>query len=166
MKKSQLHLDGIDLIVSVKKTPRSIRIVLTILLVIFFIIPIGAIISTCACGIGFNFGHVIISIISWLSAYFLLRILLWNAYGRELYSFANGNVSYVADYKLFRDPKREIEGDIVVDILKIGKPDQDYGTLVFKSGDNTIISVIEVPYSELSLLVVELKKLLYNYIIL
>ncbi len=43
----------------------------------------------------------------------MLRIVLWNNFGKEIISLSDDKLSYIADYKYFKDGCRELTTDAI-----------------------------------------------------
>jgi len=136
--------------ISINKSPLIIRIVLLAVLIMFALIPILATYFRLSSGYGFHFGLFISFAICWLIGFYLLRIILWNAYGKEKIEFNNKQVTYEADYKYFKDGKKVLENEsITIDINKIPEEKKDIGTLTINNVSDQIITVIKLPLEEL-----------------
>jgi len=58
---------------------------------------------------GIPFGFLLTCIISCFVSFYLLRLYLWNKYGKEVFIIKDGIFVYYYDYKLFRDHYKEID---------------------------------------------------------
>jgi len=137
-------------IISINKSPMIIRIILLLVLIMFSLIPILATYFRLSSGYGLHFGLVISFVICWLIGFYLLRIILWNAYGKEKIEFNNKQITYEADYRYFNDGKKVLENkSITIDINKIPEEKKDIGTLTINNELDQIITVIKLPLEEL-----------------
>lgn len=162
MKTAQLSLSKNLLTVTVGASSILIRLVLMFFASVSFLIPIAVVAFTVTNHSDFNFIFVIITIICWLSAFYLLRIILWNTYGKEQLLFMHGKVVYEADYKFFKDAKMEIIGTIAVEIVVNKYSKKDENTLLLKSDDEQIETVISLPFDTWQLVLDDINLMLGN----
>ncbi len=162
MEKSELYLNNNVLSIKIGKTSFLVRGILLFFAVFSFLIPIIAVVFVVISHSDFKFGHVLLFIMLWLPAYFLLRIILWNSYGKEVLVFNKGKVNYVADYKFFVDSKQELNGDISVEIIKNKHSNKDENTLLFKSENEQIETVISLSGEKLQLVLGYIISILNN----
>lgn len=52
---------------------------------------------------------VVLSLIPIIFGIYLLRIFIWNFYGKEIYSFENGKLVYWSDFKFFKTEKKDFK---------------------------------------------------------
>lgn len=104
------------------------------------------------------FGYIVIFLIYIASSIYLLRLALWNRYGKEILTFQNNQIIYTADYKLFKDKIAEFDKDsFSISILKLHK---DTGKFLFKDKTQKIESSIISEIKDLN----EIKKQIQNII--
>ncbi len=155
MKQKQIEIDGLQLTISTKKAPLFIRIVLTLILCILTLIPIAATFFILIYGDGPHIGIAFSFILCWGIGFYLLRVILWNAVGREILILAPEKISYIADYLLFKDARQEIPTkDLGIEIIY---EDEPAGRLRLKSKSTSIETVLQTPIAELEELKNELK---------
>jgi hypothetical protein len=162
MKENQLSLDGNTLVVTLGKTSIIVRGIILFFAAFSFLMPLVILIFMMANHADFKFGFVILFIILWLPAYYLLRIVLWNSYGKERLIFSREKVIYEADYKFFKDSKQELSGNISVEIVKNSSSNKDESTLLLKSEIEKIETVIALPYGKWQSVIAEINHLLGN----
>jgi hypothetical protein len=82
-----------------------------------------------------------------LSGIFFFRLLLWNSYGKEILTFAPNNVSYIADYKWFKDGKQEINDHLGlhINIIPSKTNKGKSGQIEFSSMGESILCVTNLP---------------------
>jgi len=137
-------------IISVNKSPLIVRAILLIILILFALIPVMATYFRLSSGYGFHFGLALSFVLCWLIGFYLLRIVLWNTYGKEKLEFNDSIITYEADYKFFKDGKKELENKrLTIDINKIPEEKKDIGTLVINNELDQIITVIKLPIEKL-----------------
>lgn len=76
--------------------------------IIIFLLPIFVFIFLFTDFKGIPFGILISFILSGLVSVFLLRLYLWNKYGKEVFVIKDNSFIYYYDYKLFKDHHKEI----------------------------------------------------------
>jgi hypothetical protein len=130
-------------------TPKSIRIILALFVLAAFLAPIAATISILALGREIKFGLFISYIILWSVGYYLLRIILWNTYGKEILIIDKDKLSYYCDYKYFQGNKKEIKTDqLQIEIKKSGEQNE-MGVLCLTNANEKIEMVIPVSLIDL-----------------
>ena len=140
---------NLTLEIFVKRAPLFIIITLTCVLAILFLIPIvGAIFMVMTDLL--NFSLALIVLIFWGSGFYLLRIILWNTCGKEIIIFKPDKVSYIGDYRLFKDGKIEIENKSI-EILFPLKPEsnQEFSYLAIRNESEQIKTVTKLPIETL-----------------
>ncbi|MFD1602286.1 hypothetical protein ACFSJW_18600 [Flavobacterium artemisiae] len=155
---AQYSLEKNLLTLSVRKSPFIIRLILWTLAFSFFIFPISSMIASIASGNGFHFGFLIgIGIFS-LIGFFMLRVSLWNTYGQETILFTNEEIIYEADYKWFKDAKKNItRNNISYSAKASGYEEDNEGILVIQNETQTIECVVKMPQLEVEQLAVFLR---------
>jgi len=78
-----------------------------IFLSIFFLAGLSIPIIVIAIIAEVKFSIVIVVIIFWGVAFFLLRLILWNLFGRQVFLFKDEKLAHYFDYKFFRDHSLE-----------------------------------------------------------
>jgi hypothetical protein len=163
MKAKQIEINGSELTISVKKTPLVIRIILSIVLSIMVFIPILATYFVLTDGDGFHIGLAFSFLFFWVLGFYILRIILWNSFGREIIVLGREKIQYTADYKYFKDGRKEIEiNQLATEIIFEDEPNDPVGRLRLHSDSNSIESVIKTRLVELEELEKEIKTLYNN----
>ena len=158
MKKNQIEISGSRLTIFTKKTPVFIRIVLTLILTILTLIPLAATFFVLTYGDGPHIGIVFSFILCWGVGFYLLRITLWNSVGREVLNLEAKKISYMADYRLFKDGRQEISTtDLETEIIYEDEPNSPVGRLRLKNNTDVIETVIRAKIAELEELKKEIK---------
>lgn len=90
--------------------------------------------------------------------FYLLRIALWNTYGKEIITFNNDIIDYIADYGWFKDSKKQIAVKERLDygIMPIGYEEDHEGTLIISLEELNIVCVTKMPISEIEKLIEKL----------
>ncbi|MBC8754890.1 hypothetical protein H2O64_09425 [Kordia sp. YSTF-M3] len=127
MKASTVEFKENEIVIVGAKSPMIIRIVLGILMVIFLLIPIFVAIYRVSEGLGLHFSIVLIAAFTWAFAYFFLRTILWNSFGKEIITLTPEFIEYEADYKLFKGAKVAISGkDLEFTYIEMEKETQTF----------------------------------------
>ena len=109
-------------------------------------------------GDGPHIGIAISFIFCWGIGFYLLRVTLWNSVGREVLTLNPDKISYIADYRLFKDGRQEIKTkDLETEIIYEDEPNKPIGRLKLKNKTTSIESVIQTTISELEELKIEIK---------
>ena len=158
MKQNQIEINGAQLTISTKKAPVFIMITLTLLLSILTLIPIAVTFFVYTYGDGPHIGIAFSFILCWGVGFYLLRVTLWNSVGREILTLNPEKISYIADYKLFRDGRQEITTkDLETEIIYEDKPNKPLGRLRLKNKTTSIETTIQTTLTEMEELINEIK---------
>jgi hypothetical protein len=87
------------------------ELILGIILFFAFVIiitPIVALVIILSSGNGISFGFIITGIVSFLISHYLLRLYLWNRYGKETFILQKDKLISYNDYKFFKDNYQEM----------------------------------------------------------
>jgi len=154
----QFELKNNHLTLTSKASPLLVRILILFCSLISIILPVAGMIGSMVNGNRFHFGSLIATGLFGLLGFYLLRVFLWNSYGKEVISFNQNNVIYEADYKWFKDGKKIKDIDSPnYSIRSIGYEDENFGSLVISSDQYSIESVIKMPTEQLEDLILKLK---------
>lgn len=150
----QYEINSNVLVLRVKKAPLFVRSVMFFFTSLFFLLPLTGMILGLAMGKGMHIGYLIGLFIFGLLGFYMLRMSLWNTYGKETITFNHENVIYLADYGWFKDGKKqkEINAPREYSIRQIGYEDDNKGGLVIGL-DDPIICVTKMPIVELEELI-------------
>jgi hypothetical protein len=103
-----------------KPTPMIIRIILGIIGTLAFVAPVVVLITMLASGDGFKIGIIVSFIIMWAIGAYLIRIVLWNTYGKEILEFSEDKLTYHCDYKYFQSNQKQIErNQIQIELISV-----------------------------------------------
>lgn len=159
MKQNQIEIKGSQLTISVKKAPIFIRVVLTLILAILILIPLAVTFFMLTYGDGPHIGIAIIYLLCWGSGFYLLRVTLWNSAGREILTLHPDKISYIADYRFFKDGRQEINiKDLETEIIYEDEPKKTFGRLRLKNKSTFIETVVQTTITELEEIINEIKK--------
>ena len=142
------------IILSVKKSPFIIRSIFLIISILFFLLPISGIITAMLAGDPLKFGYFIGIGLSGLLGFYIFRIYLWNRFGNEIIILNKNEISYEADYRLFKDGKKSSTFDaLTYSITPVGYEEENLGLLTIDTNNLKIESVVKVPISQLEELI-------------
>jgi len=159
----QFKLENNKITLTSKPSPLFARGLILFFAIISILLPVGGMIGSMANGNRFHIGFLITTGIFGLIGFYLLRVFLWNSYGKETIVFSKNQVTYEADYKWFKDGKKTQNFEsLEFSIKPIGYQEDNIGTLVIESNEDCIESVVKMPNKELDSLILELKQVLNN----
>lgn len=163
---NQIEYKQNQLILRVKKSPLLGRILLYLITILSIALPLGGFIVNVISNVGLSFFHILFLFIFGLIAFYMLRISLWNTYGSELIQFNNNKLTYVADYRWFKDKVKEFSFEnINYDIKPVGYEEDNKGVLLIKFDDDTVLeTVTKIPISDLESLIIRLKNINKRYL--
>lgn len=154
----QFELKDNHLTLSNKPSPLFVRVLILFFSLLSILLPIGGMVGSMISGNGFHFGFLMGIGIFGLIGFYLLRVFLWNSYGKETILFNNNNITYEADYKWFKDGKiiKGIDSPFF-SIKPIGYEDESFGALIINSKNDRLESVVKMPINQLEELISKLK---------
>ncbi|UTW61293.1 hypothetical protein KFE98_14900 [bacterium SCSIO 12741] len=139
-----------QIVIHHKKTPLGIRIFLIVVAVCCAIIPFSVLGFLVSSAKGFHIGVVIgFAFFGWL-AFFMLRLFLWNSFGKEVLTFHDDHIHYLADYRYFKDGKKEIPvSGLVIDIFQEEGGYEHLGRMEFQQGETVVRTALPIELAEL-----------------
>lgn len=140
----------------VHKVPKAILGTFFFLSFLFFATPIISMIFTLYWNLPLKMGHFIAFFVFGILGFYLLRIALWNSYGRELIIFRPGQFEYVANYKWFEDGKKSIEYKSIHFLSESIPGDMLHGKLLIIHDGNAFECATKIPNSELNTIIQKL----------
>ena len=147
-----------QIIIERAKNPIFIRIVLAGILIICLLSPVLAVFFMLSSGMRPHLGIVILFLIFWGAGFFLLRVILWNTYGREILFLEKNEINYVADYKYFKDGKQKISTqNIEVEVLPDDTNNETRGRIKFTNEETEIETVLFSEIKTLNEIVTKIK---------
>ncbi|PWS27798.1 hypothetical protein DHW03_09480 [Pedobacter yonginense] len=150
---NQIDFQDNILMLKVGKSSLIVRLILVPVTLLFFLLPIWGLSLNLADGQGIKFLSVLIFAGYFLLGFYLLRICLWNTFGKEVISFGLNTITYEADYGWFKGNKKEIPLENSVCKIKPSEfENQGKGILVFESDQSEIECVALVPLEKLQVL--------------
>ena len=158
---AQAKLENNVLTLKVKKSPYLIRILLFVFSFLFFVAPFLGMLISIQLGNKFHIGFVIGIIVFGLLGFYMLRISLWNSFGKETIVFHKSEIIYEADYKWFKDGKKASKiNPPYFSIIPIGYKEDNIGALfICDENENEFIeSVVKIPIEQLEGLIDTLYK--------
>jgi hypothetical protein len=107
-----------------------------------FILPVIGMISYISEGKGLNAGFFVSVFIFGLLGFYLLRVSLWNTYGKEVIIFKENKCTYYVDYRWFKDGLRTEEfNEVIFAKNPIGYIENNESCLIIED-DNSIIECV------------------------
>ena len=158
VEKKQYQLNGNKLSLIVSKAPLFVRSVMFLFTFLFFLITLGGILAMVT-GRKLEIRSLIVIAIFGLLSFYVLRISLWNTYGKEVLLFNKDKIEYSADYHWFSGGKIEINRHAEFSIQQIGDEKDKKGTLLIGSKKTKIICVTAIPNTELEEIIDKLNNL-------
>jgi hypothetical protein len=159
MAQTQVNIDGYRLIITTNKSPLIVRLIFAFLLVVSFLIPLVAIYFAINYVDGLQFGLIITFLIFWGIGYYILRLFLWNTYGQEILTLNSENVSYVADFKFFKDGYQELDTkDLSAEVILDQNSSESKGHLKIQNKSSFIETVLKTKKADLDMLRHEIDK--------
>ena len=150
----QFEFEKNTIILYVKKSPLIIRAIFLIISILFFLLPISGMALAMQNGSPLKIGYLIGIGLGGLLGFYIFRIYLWNSFGKEIIIFNNNEVSYEADYRLFKDGKKDKTFDVLTySITPIGYEEENLGLLTIGVDENIIESVVKLPINQLEELI-------------
>lgn len=156
IKSEQIEFENDRLILKVKKPSLFVLILSFGMSFLFLLLPIIVLMAIMSTGDGENplhFMHFVFLAIPFSFGVFLLRISLWNYYGKEVYNFGQKNLEYFADYNWFKDSVKSMKMSDLYFLFKIYNENDNVGQLLISDGQSEIESVIKLPVDDLEKLV-------------
>ena len=154
----QYSINEKNLVLKVKKSPLFVRGIMFFFTFISIFLPLTGIIISIGMGKGLHIGYFISLFLFGLIGFYLLRISLWNTYGKETIELNTLTIEYEANYGWFKDGKKTIEyNNIVFSINQIGYEEDKKGVLVMGDENEKIESVVKMPIIQIEELIEKLK---------
>ncbi len=153
----QYEIEGNTLTLRVKKGPIIIRSVLFLIAFLFFVAPLISIAVAASNKSGLKLGHILGPILFGLMGFYLLRLALWNTYGKEIITFDNSSLNYIADYGWFKDGRKHkpLDDEIEFTIQKVGYEEDYKGKLLINFSKDQLQCVTVMSVYELEMLIGE-----------
>ncbi|WP_272151493.1 hypothetical protein [Tenacibaculum aiptasiae] len=153
----QYYLNNNELILKVKKSPFFIRLIMFLFSFLFFLAPILGLFFSFYLKQKFHFGFLIGIGIFGLLGFYMLRVSLWNTYGIEKITFNKNSVTYIADYKWFKDRVETEEIDsMFFSIVPVEYEEDHTGVLKIDLNSYTIECTTKMSILEIEELIKEL----------
>jgi hypothetical protein len=153
MKNCHVEINGDQILIRARKGPIGIRLFLWAILVINLLAPIAGGIFYLSQGDGPHIGLFISIGLTWLIGYLLLRIILWNSFGKEVISLLDNAISYRADYKWFSGSHKTIKTYNDMDVISnTWEAIDGYERLYIQSEEDSIMSVLDIKKEDLNLI--------------
>tara|TARA_R110002073_G_scaffold335671_1_gene528377 strand:+ start:55 stop:534 length:480 start_codon:yes stop_codon:yes gene_type:complete len=150
----QYHLEGKTLTLNVNKSPLFVRGIMFFFSFLSFTLPLIGILLSLSMDKPFHIGYLVGLFLFGLIGFYLLRISLWNTYGKEIIKLDIPKISYEANYGWFIDGKRSINSEIInYGIKPIGYVEDKKGVLTIGNEKTKIESVVKMPIFQIEELI-------------
>lgn len=148
----------------VEKTKKTVFVFFVTVGSIIALMPIVIFIISLFEKIDIGFGFLFSIIIAALVSFFLYRMAFWNMYGIEKYIIEKKSVTFIADYKVFKDNVMKLEGEEI----KVGffdekqnlQKNQNTAKLIFELNGKQIQSTIDITINSINKLTTKIEKIL------
>ena len=148
----------------VEKTKKTVFMFFVTVGSIIALMPIVIFIISLFEKIDIGFGFLFSIIIAALVSFFLYRMAFWNMYGIEKYIIEKKSVTFIADYKVFKDNVMKLEGEEI----KVGffdkkqnlQKNQNTAKLIFELNGKQIQSTIDITINSINKLTTKIEKIL------
>lgn len=132
-------------------TMAIIAFVLPVLLTVILLLPSED---------GLQFGLLLSFFMFWGTGIYLLRLALWNKYGKEVFVIEKNKFRHYNDYKYFKDNSKEIEYKKLEVLFIETSEDEPQFFIVFEiDSDKEVISHNPIPYSAIEKVAVAISEL-------
>ncbi len=160
LEKKQHQLHGNKLSLTVSKAPLFVRFVMFLFTLLFFLITLVGVLGLVTAE-KIEIRSIILIIIFGVLSFYMLRISLWNTYGKEVIIFHKAKIEYLADYRWFKGGKIEIDinGQPEFGMQQIGDEKDKKGVLLIGLEKPNIICVTAIPNIELEEIIDKLNNL-------
>lgn len=152
-------LNNIELSICVNKSNNFVLIgILCMAITIFLALIVSFALLGIKGGEGVSFGFIISCIVGFLCSGYLVRLYLWNKYGREVFIINKNEFVMYYDYKLFKDSYRKLYfnsiqvyfeyNGVLMNISKgicCSRDAKCNSIIYFKLDDEEITSIGEIP---------------------
>jgi len=156
MKQSNFSHNILEL--NVRKSPIVIRSIFFFFAFAFFIFPLLGAITSLSSGKSFHISYLISIGIFSLMGFYMLRISLWNTFGKETLIFLADKIVYEADYGWFKDAKKELSRENAkYSFLPIGYEEDNNGVLLIENNDDKIQCAVKIHKENLEKIIVEIE---------
>jgi hypothetical protein len=150
----QYNLDDNILTLNVKKSTTFARALMFFFSILSFALPIFGIIYSLVIGKPFHIMYLVALFLFGLIGFYLLRVSLWNTYGKETIELKMPNITYEANYGWFKDGKRSINSEFInYGIMPVGYEEDEKGVLIIGNDKEKIESVVKMPISQIEELI-------------
>jgi len=124
----------------VKKSPPIGRGFILFLAFAMVALPVMGMVMNFLDGGAFHFGFLIGLGLCSLISFYLVRLFLWNTYGKEVITIGDTTVSYYVDYHYFKGNQKEITyEELAFEIEQIGFEEEKLGRLIIAANDMDFI---------------------------
>ncbi len=144
-------VEGNKITLFVKKSPLLIRVVLLLLAFLCVVLPLMGIVMNAMEGNDFHLKYLLALGVFSLLGFFLLRLFLWNSYGKEVIEINDSSLTYYADYYWFKGNQQQLSmEELTIDFVAVGFREEQIGQLLFISSETILLeSSVNMPIPDL-----------------
>lgn len=148
-----------EIVIQRTKTPLMIKITLAFVMGMSFLSPIGITFLNFLQGKDFHFRIIISYFLFWGIGIYLLRVVLWNAYGQEILILEKDKIKYLADFKYFKDGQQEMStAGLTTTLIFDNANDKNTGRIKLSNPNYTIETTLFASMKELEIISEKLNK--------
>lgn len=142
------------------KTPVVVRVITFTLALLFFLMPIAALVKAFMEQQAPTFYLFAFVMVLALMGYYMFRISLWNTYGVDLIDFRGDRITYTTHYGWFSEEMDTlpVKGAVFFTFDTSRSKDNSTGSLCISSAEQSIQCTVQIPLNELELLLKKLEK--------
>ena len=157
---NQIEFNDNVLILRVKKSNVFSRLILYLITILCAVLPLSGFLINLINGGEFKFINLVYLLLFGLLFFYMLRISLWNTYGKEIINISKNKLKYTVDYNWFKDKIKEFDYEnITFTLSKIGYDEDNKGVLVFDFNNGTVLeTVTKIDINDINDLISNLNK--------
>ena len=140
--------DVLNMVISQGKAPFSIRLFLGIFMLVGFLTPVISLVVSFYKDLEIGFSFITTVIIGLLVGFYLLRLILWNTYGKEILMVSADRIDYHCDYRYFRGNKKSLQ-DRPFRFSTAYTRDEHYGKIKVENDSDAFTTQVEIPQKKL-----------------
>lgn len=140
---NQIEFNNNILVLKVKKSNLFSRLILYVITSLSVILPLGGFFVNLLIGGDLKFFNILFVLLFGIIFFYMLRISLWNTYGKEIIEISETTLNYTADYKWFKDKVKKFDFEEIIFIInKVGYEEDNKGALVIDFNNGTILETV------------------------
>lgn len=151
----------IQFILRVKKAPLAILIFFMTFAAVGFLLPLVVIFIFKNQDENPSPAIILITALFWIGSYYLLRLILWNLYGREIIQFSENGIDYFCDFRYFKSKTISFQknNELIIDLSSNQENEEGSHILTIQQGLKKVQTSIPIDrITEISTLIEKHKK--------